>query len=105
MIRRPPRSTLFPYTTLFRSVVNAFQQSPVAPARDLADAAAGLVARQLAFARAQEILDINGGGLVAGAGPRPDLCFSGGGGGGGFFWWHAGIAPAGAPRQPYPFLA
>src|SRR2546429_2522155 len=28
MIRRPPRSTLFPYTTLFRSVV---------PARDLAE--------------------------------------------------------------------
>src|SRR3712207_8002473 len=25
MIRRPPRSTLFPYTTLFRSVVNAAQ--------------------------------------------------------------------------------
>src|SRR5207244_7107321 len=24
MIRRPPRSTLFPYTTLFRSVVGAF---------------------------------------------------------------------------------
>src|SRR5258707_11881770 len=24
MIRRPPRSTLFPYTTLFRSVVNYF---------------------------------------------------------------------------------
>src|SRR2546427_2929994 len=24
MIRRPPRSTLFPYTTLFRSVVNGF---------------------------------------------------------------------------------
>src|SRR3712207_8620869 len=23
MIRRPPRSTLFPYTTLFRSVMNA----------------------------------------------------------------------------------
>jgi len=23
MIRRPPRSTLFPYTTLFRSVVRA----------------------------------------------------------------------------------
>src|SRR5260221_3983680 len=23
MIRRPPRSTLFPYTTLFRSLVNA----------------------------------------------------------------------------------
>src|SRR5256885_8796715 len=26
MIRRPPRSTLFPYTTLFRSVVDAGQQ-------------------------------------------------------------------------------
>src|SRR5260221_10317553 len=24
MIRRPPRSTLFPYTTLFRSVLHAF---------------------------------------------------------------------------------
>src|SRR5258707_4074953 len=24
MIRRPPRSTLFPYTTLFRSVMNLF---------------------------------------------------------------------------------
>src|SRR3712207_6873620 len=27
MIRRPPRSTLFPYTTLFRSGVVAVQQS------------------------------------------------------------------------------
>src|SRR2546426_6126105 len=27
MIRRPPRSTLFPYTTLFRSVVLRAQQS------------------------------------------------------------------------------
>src|SRR5258708_20748163 len=25
MIRRPPRSTLFPYTTLFRSVVHGFE--------------------------------------------------------------------------------
>src|SRR5437870_1503842 len=24
MIRRPPRSTLFPYTTLFRSILNSF---------------------------------------------------------------------------------
>src|SRR2546428_5061205 len=31
MIRRPPRSTLFPYTTLFRSDVTA--QSGVAPAK------------------------------------------------------------------------
>src|SRR2546422_6999735 len=27
MIRRPPRSTLFPYTTLFRSLVSAHQRS------------------------------------------------------------------------------
>src|SRR5256885_6456682 len=27
MIRRPPRSTLFPYTTLFRSVYNSFTVS------------------------------------------------------------------------------
>src|SRR3712207_7702235 len=26
MIRRPPRSTLFPYTTLFRSVVGQFEE-------------------------------------------------------------------------------
>src|SRR5258707_13970669 len=31
MIRRPPRSTLFPYTTLFRSVVQILQA--VAPGR------------------------------------------------------------------------
>src|SRR2546422_7051040 len=29
MIRRPPRSTLFPYTTLFRSVVNAVREDPL----------------------------------------------------------------------------
>src|SRR2546427_3401426 len=28
MIRRPPRSTLFPYTTLFRSLRQARQQAP-----------------------------------------------------------------------------
>src|SRR3712207_9507425 len=31
MIRRPPRSTLFPYTTLFRSVAHG---APVGPALD-----------------------------------------------------------------------
>src|SRR2546422_11283223 len=29
MIRRPPRSTLFPYTTLFRSLIAARRTSPV----------------------------------------------------------------------------
>src|SRR5438046_6752620 len=28
MIRRPPRSTLFPYTTLFRSCSNSFIEKP-----------------------------------------------------------------------------
>src|SRR2546422_3521845 len=28
MIRRPPRSTLFPYTTLFRSLLDLAQQLP-----------------------------------------------------------------------------
>src|SRR2546423_8987222 len=28
MIRRPPRSTLFPYTTLFRSIRNSFGDGP-----------------------------------------------------------------------------
>src|SRR5688572_31514581 len=31
MIRRPPRSTLFPYTTLFRSRINPVQISAVQP--------------------------------------------------------------------------
>src|SRR2546430_3152339 len=35
MIRRPPRSTLFPYTTLFRSVRGAVPVLPV-PLEDLA---------------------------------------------------------------------
>src|SRR2546430_15471609 len=30
MIRRPPRSTLFPYTTLFRSVLEALGETPAA---------------------------------------------------------------------------
>src|SRR5256885_11070892 len=33
MIRRPPRSTLFPYTTLFRSPVVAFRVEVVRPTR------------------------------------------------------------------------
>src|SRR5258708_28134903 len=32
MIRRPPRSTLFPYTTLFRSLSHFLRSSRVAPA-------------------------------------------------------------------------
>src|SRR3712207_8766699 len=38
MIRRPPRSTLFPYTTLFRSTL----RSRGAPAEEIADAQRGV---------------------------------------------------------------
>src|SRR2546426_11170696 len=37
MIRRPPRSTLFPYTTLFRSLVNKHYASERELILDLAD--------------------------------------------------------------------
>jgi NTP pyrophosphatase (non-canonical NTP hydrolase) len=37
MIRRPPRSTLFPYTTLFRSLDKKYQVSQEALADELAD--------------------------------------------------------------------
>src|SRR2546422_185547 len=39
MIRRPPRSTLFPYTTLFRSVAELFLALEVVVKVALADAA------------------------------------------------------------------
>src|SRR6201981_239830 len=39
MIRRPPRSTLFPYTTLFRSSTNARIPSPQFQAATLANLA------------------------------------------------------------------
>src|SRR2546430_13419376 len=37
MIRRPPRSTLFPYTTLFRSVEGFWRQWSETDLRDLID--------------------------------------------------------------------
>src|SRR5256886_6069131 len=52
MIRRPPRSTLFPYTTLFRSVVGLLGRSG-GPLKDLADVA--LVVPSDDTARIQEI--------------------------------------------------
>src|SRR5688572_30958436 len=33
MIRRPPRSTLFPYTTLFRSLLMAHRRTEISPWR------------------------------------------------------------------------
>src|SRR2546430_13397576 len=48
MIRRPPRSTLFPYTTLFRSVLEAEAVDPGTEAAVGDDLAGRLVARRLA---------------------------------------------------------
>src|SRR3712207_7198499 len=46
MIRRPPRSTLFPYTTLFRSVLVRLDDGrPVVQARELAPLYAAVVQR------------------------------------------------------------
>src|SRR5260370_29483315 len=47
MIRRPPRSTLFPYTTLFRSPASADNWTPVGPATSgLSGGAASMVLTQ-----------------------------------------------------------
>src|SRR3712207_8734300 len=73
MIRRPPRSTLFPYTTLFRSVDD---QRDVAHAgvdrrrrvEDVAEERRAAVVRRVAVARAQaEVLgDVQRGHAVVG---------------------------------------
>src|SRR5256885_2696598 len=39
MIRRPPRSTLFPYTTLFRSLLGSLQREPIDGVQELVPAA------------------------------------------------------------------
>src|SRR5256885_8064766 len=52
MIRRPPRSTLFPYTTLFRSKVIGFQEEE--------NAAAGLPANRFNFLLLQRLRQKDG---------------------------------------------
>src|SRR2546427_4493858 len=61
MIRRPPRSTLFPYTTLFRSVVHAFGRHGQAPGRAFTGRAFGVGLAQ----RVQEGVVGRGLGLAA----------------------------------------
>src|SRR2546425_5373886 len=51
MIRRPPRSTLFPYTTLFRSYSGGIAQVPDAGI-GAGDAPKGLIARLSLFSAA-----------------------------------------------------
>src|SRR2546427_3757447 len=66
MIRRPPRSTLFPYTTLFRSGLAPEQQRADGFAAIAAAAAGGLLA-----GRGTAILEHQG--LAAGPGHRGRL--------------------------------
>src|SRR5258708_8582409 len=54
MIRRPPRSTLFPYTTLFRSKESI-------PAYPLTDAASSV---KLVAERAKQVRSLTGEGLI-----------------------------------------
>src|SRR5256885_16697949 len=59
MIRRPPRSTLFPYTTLFRSFVVGMEDGIFPHFRSMTDQAALEEERRLAYVgitRAQERL-------------------------------------------------
>src|SRR5262245_65617531 len=57
MIRRPPRSTLFPYTTLFRSVVGGHRPAHVGQAEDRRDTRVLAVVeprRDVGLARSEE---------------------------------------------------
>src|SRR5258707_1829753 len=57
MIRRPPRSTLFPYTTLFRSRLHRDARGCCRDVPDLAPYASAIVHDELAtVARAGEVL-------------------------------------------------
>src|SRR3712207_7440661 len=51
MIRRPPRSTLFPYTTLFRSVIGMSVMSAACPVARRQPTAPEIVGRAPAHAR------------------------------------------------------
>src|SRR3712207_6912070 len=53
MIRRPPRSTLFPYTTLFRSEADQRAHLPLVPRHDAREGGFGarIVGRVAALAR------------------------------------------------------
>src|SRR5260370_42630175 len=94
MIRRPPRSTLFPYTTLFRSVLGHD------PAVDLAGGerdGAWSVAGGGSMARAGAAEQICGGrGTPVGGGGAPPFAPPPAGGGGG------PGAPPGRPCPPRP---
>src|SRR2546426_12512755 len=72
MIRRPPRSTLFPYTTLFRSQALALLQAPFPGG----EAVQRLERRQRVYVQALQLGDQRGRSEEAelrGVGARPEL--------------------------------
>src|SRR5687767_15330111 len=54
MIRRPPRSTLFPYTTLFRSAVGAFKYRAQPHFGSILEHASGRSMRRPTLLRSEE---------------------------------------------------
>src|SRR3712207_71551 len=70
MIRRPPRSTLFPYTTLFRSVAPVVAARELVPLRDQVAQRAAVMAERDAAVHAA-------GRLLAHRADREDLVLTG----------------------------
>src|SRR3712207_7952092 len=75
MIRRPPRSTLFPYTTLFRSVLAHHEHAVVARELDVEAVVHGLDERQLADGDGHQTWTSGPSSGAAAAAPR-SLCSS-----------------------------
>src|SRR2546422_104999 len=69
MIRRPPRSTLFPYTTLFRSRVTGTWDET--RGREPGDGSRRGAVRRCAAARTPSSRALRGRGATCGGGPRP----------------------------------
>src|SRR2546423_8042675 len=99
MIRRPPRATLFPYTTLFRSEAAAGRAGDVAGAgRDrVGDRVAGAVGGAEVLDLDREAL-VGAGGARVGRGGLPSP--PGGGGVGPCVWGGAGFCPVPGGRCP-----
>src|SRR5256886_8810509 len=75
MIRRPPRSTLFPYTTLFRSVAKTGDVNRVAAAVDLCEATV-----RMAVAQESDLLLVHHGLFWGGLKPLTGPAYRRGGG-------------------------
>src|SRR2546425_12035729 len=73
MIRRPPRSTLFPYTTLFRSYLHAGPEIGVASTKAFTSQIAALALLTLKMGRLRSLSILQGREVVRGLGRLPEL--------------------------------